>query len=174
MAKANLLDRAIAAVAPRAALRRVAARQAFDIATRGYDGAARGRLNGSWRTPNTSADAEIGASAQLLRDRMRDLVRNNPYAANALSVLVTHAVGAGIVPRSKDKAVNKLFAEWMKQNAEMKAVTKHLIFAYEKADRVRKVAAEHEKQRTGLEPVSPDDDPRIGRGKIAKFNDKAA
>ncbi len=115
MAKANLLDRAIAAVAPRAALRRVAARQAFDIATRGYDGAARGRLNGSWRTPNTSAETEIGTSAQLLRDRMRDLVRNNPYAANALSVLVTHAVGAGIVPRSKDKAVNKLFAEWAKQ-----------------------------------------------------------
>lgn len=115
MAKANLLDRAIAAVAPRAALRRVAARQAFDIATRGYDGAARGRLNGSWRTPNTSADAEVGASAQQLRDRMRALVRDNPYAANALSVLVTHAVGAGIVPRSKDKAVNKLFAEWMKQ-----------------------------------------------------------
>ncbi len=115
MAKANLLDRAIAAVAPRAALRRVAARQAFDIATRGYEGAARGRLNGSWRTPNTSADAEVGASAQQLRDRMRALVRDNPYAANALSVLVTHAVGAGIVPRSKDKAVNKLFAEWMKQ-----------------------------------------------------------
>lgn len=115
MAKANLLDRAIAAVAPRAALRRVAARQAFDIATRGYDGAARGRLNGSWRTPNTSAETEIGTSAQLLRDRMRDLVRNNPYAANALSVLVTHAVGAGIVPRSKDKTVNKLFAEWAKQ-----------------------------------------------------------
>jgi lambda family phage portal protein len=115
MAKANLLDRAIAAVAPRAALRRFAARQAFDIATRGYEGAARGRLNGSWRTPNTSADAEVGASAQQLRDRMRALVRDNPYAANALSVLVTHAVGAGIVPRSKDKAVNKLFAEWMKQ-----------------------------------------------------------
>lgn len=115
MAKANLLDRAIAAVAPRAALRRVAARHAFDVATRGYDGAARVRLNGSWRTPNTSADTEVGVSAQLLRDRMRDLVRNNPYAANALSVLVTHAVGAGIVPRSKDKAVNKLFAEWAKK-----------------------------------------------------------
>lgn len=115
MAKANLLDRAIAAVAPRAALRRVAARHAFDVATRGYDGSARGRLNSSWRTANTSAETEIGMSAQLLRDRMRDLVRNNPYAANALSVLVTHAVGAGIVPRSKDKSVNKLFAEWAKQ-----------------------------------------------------------
>lgn len=30
-------------------------------------------------------------------------------------MLVTHAVGAGIVPRSKDKTVNKLFSEWAKQ-----------------------------------------------------------
>lgn len=115
MAKANIIDRAIAFVAPRAAARRVYARAAFEIATRGYDGASRDRLNNSWKSKSTSADAEIGPSAQLLRDRMRDLVRNNPYAANALSVLVTHAVGSGIVPRSKDKRVNALFAEWAKQ-----------------------------------------------------------
>lgn len=115
MAKPNILDRAIAVVAPRTAARRLAARVAIDAATRGYSAANRDRLNGSWRTASTSADAEIGPAAQLLRDRMRDLVRNNPYAANALSVLVTHAVGAGIVPRSKDKKVNALFAEWAKQ-----------------------------------------------------------
>ncbi|MQY44495.1 phage portal protein [Rhizobiales bacterium RZME27] len=115
MGSANLLDRAIAVVAPRTAARRVAARRAFDVMSRGYDGANRDRLRNSWRSHNTSADTEIAAAGSLLRDRMRDLVRNNPYAANALAVLVTHAVGAGIVPRSKDKKVNKLFADWMKQ-----------------------------------------------------------
>lgn len=113
--KQNILDRAIGWVAPAAGARRLRQRAAIEIMARGYDGGARGRLNNSWRTPNTSADAEISVAGSLLRDRMRDLVRNNPYAVNALSVLVTHAVGAGIVPRSKDKRVNKLFAEWSKQ-----------------------------------------------------------
>ena len=36
--------------------------------TRGYDGADRSRFNASWRTPSTSADAEIAAGGRLLRD----------------------------------------------------------------------------------------------------------
>lgn len=87
----------------------------MEIVARSYDGAASGRNMHSWRTPSTSADAEVGAGVRLLRDRMRDLVRNNPHAENALSVLVTHAVGEGIVPRAKDKKVNALFQKWMKQ-----------------------------------------------------------
>ena len=49
----------IGAVAPRAAARRVLARQSFEALTRGYDGAARGRRTEGWRAPGTSADAEI-------------------------------------------------------------------------------------------------------------------
>lgn len=115
MAKQNLLDRAIGWVAPSAGAKRLRQRAAIDIMTRGYDGANRDRLNYGWRTANTSAQAEIGAAGTLLRDRMRDLVRNNPHAANAIAVLVTHAVGAGIVPRSKDKKLNELFEAWSRQ-----------------------------------------------------------
>ena len=100
MIEATWLDRAIGAVAPRAAVRRVLARQSFDALTRGYDGAARGRRTDGWRAPNTSADAEIAVAGALLRDRMRDLVRNNPHAAKAVSVLVNNIVGAGIIPRA--------------------------------------------------------------------------
>ena len=57
---ANWFDRAIASVAPRAAARRVLARQAFEALTRGYDGAARGRRTDGWRAPGSSADTEIG------------------------------------------------------------------------------------------------------------------
>lgn len=115
MAKTNFLDRAIGWVAPAAGARRIRQRAAIEIMTRGYDGAARDRLKYGWRTAPTSADNEIGVAGSLLRDRMRDLVRNDPYAANALWVLVTHAVGAGIVPRSKDKKLNELFERWSKQ-----------------------------------------------------------
>ena len=51
----------------------------------------------------------------LLRDRMRDLVRNNPHAAKAVAVLVNKIIGAGIMPRAAsgddtlDRKVDALF-----------------------------------------------------------------
>ena len=74
---ANWMDHAIASVAPRMAARRVLARQAFETLARGYDGASKGRRTDGWRAPGSSADTEIGVAGALLRDRMRDLVRNN-------------------------------------------------------------------------------------------------
>jgi len=112
---ATWFDRAIASVAPRAAARRVLARQAFETLMRGYDGAARGRRTEGWRAPGSSADTEIGIAGALLRDRMRDLVRNNPHAAKAVAVLVNNIIGAGIMPRAAsgnealDRKVDALF-----------------------------------------------------------------
>lgn len=114
MSVINLLDRTIGYFAPQAGLRRIKHRAAMDIMTRGYAAAETGRLKSGRRARSTSADAEISRAARPLRDRMRDMVRNNPYAANAIAQLVAHAVGDGIVPRSKDPAVNKLFDEWSK------------------------------------------------------------
>ncbi|MFN4125756.1 phage portal protein [Pannonibacter indicus] len=100
------------------AARRVMARQAFETLTRGYDGAARGRRTEGWRTPGSSADTEIGVAGALLRDRMRDLVRNNPHAARAVAVLVNNIIGAGIMPRAAsgnealDRKVDALFERW--------------------------------------------------------------
>lgn len=51
---------------------------------------------------------------------MRDLVRNNPHAAKAVSAWVSNIVGDGITPRAKtgnptlDSKINALFAEWSK------------------------------------------------------------
>src|SRR6056297_4355921 len=112
------LDRAIASVARRMATRRVLARQAFEGLARSYEGAARGRRTDGWHAPGSSADAEIGRAGALLRDRMRDLVRNNPHAAKAVSVLVNNIVGAGVMPRAAsgdaalDRRVDALFARW--------------------------------------------------------------
>ena len=115
---ANWFDHAIASVAPRTAARRVLARQAFETLTRGYDGAAKGRRTEGWRAPGTSADTEVGVAGALLRDRMRDLVRNNPHAAKAVAVLVNNIIGAGIMPRAAsgddklDRKVDALFERW--------------------------------------------------------------
>ena len=115
---ATWFDHAIATVAPRMAARRVMARQAFETLTRGYDGAAKGRRTDGWRAPGSSADTEIGVAGALLRDRMRDLVRNNPHAAKAVAVLVNNVIGAGIMPRAAsgddtlDRKVDALFERW--------------------------------------------------------------
>lgn len=115
----NLLDRAIGLVAPQAALRRALARRGLDQLARGYDGAAHGRRTDGWHAPASSADGEIAIAGPLLRDRMRDLVRNNPHAAKAVSVLVNNIVGGpGITPRAAsgnaklDKLTDALWARW--------------------------------------------------------------
>ena len=110
--KPNLLDRALAGIAPGIARRRYADRLSMyrlETMARGYDGAARGRGTENWLAGNTSANAEIEAAASMLRARSRDLVRNNPIAANAVQVLVSSMVGTGIRPRAAtaDPALNK-------------------------------------------------------------------
>lgn len=115
----NPLDRVIGFFSPRSALDRARARAALDIveAVRGYDGARIGR-RGNGRSPSTSANAEIGPAQVRLRNRVRDLVRNNAHAARIVDVLAGHMVGTGIVPVSRtgdaglDKRVNDLWARW--------------------------------------------------------------
>ena len=117
----TLFDAAISAVAPRMAAKRYAARVSIDNLRRGYDGAARGRGTDGWTTGATSADAEISVAGALLRNRMRDLVRNNAIAAQAVQVLVNNICGGkGIVPRANtgdpglDKQVDRLWKRWAK------------------------------------------------------------
>lgn len=50
-----------------------------------------------------------------MRDRSRDLVRNNPYAAKALRVLVSNSVGVGINPSIKNKKILSLWNQWIKE-----------------------------------------------------------
>lgn len=114
----GLIERVVAGFAPKWGVRRLLARGALSNLQRSYDGAGRGRGFGSWRTGGGSANAEIERAGALLRARMRDLVRNNPAAANAIQVLVSSLVGSGIRPRSAtgnatlDAKVDALFARF--------------------------------------------------------------
>ncbi len=103
------LDAALAFLAPRRAAARYAARVAIANLRRGYEAGGKTRLTEGWRGSAASADAEIAAAGPVLRDRSRDLVRNNPLAAQAVQVLVNNIVGPGIRPRaaSGNKALNK-------------------------------------------------------------------
>lgn len=111
----NLIDRAFAAVAPRAAAKRYAARVSLANLTRSYEGASLGRSTAGWRSSAASSDAIIAADGATLRERSRDLARNNPYAAKAIQVLVNATVGYGIRPRAKGtnkRVSDKLNALW--------------------------------------------------------------
>jgi lambda family phage portal protein len=93
--KTTLLDRAISYLAPTWGLSRIRARAAEQVML-AYEGARIDRRMGSWITQDTSANAEITGVLPRLRQRSRDLVRNNAYATKAVRELVGHAVGTGI------------------------------------------------------------------------------
>lgn len=119
--KPTVFDRALAAIAPTYAARRMAGRISFGNLTRAYSATSQGRLTGGWRAPSTAADTEVSAAGGILRDRMRDLVRNNPLAAKAIQVLVSSSVGYGIRPRARtgnralNKKVDALWARWSRE-----------------------------------------------------------
>ena len=89
----NWLDKAIGALAPGAGLRRARQRQALGVLARAYEGARQGRRTEGWIAGGTGANAEIAPALHRLRDRSRDLVRNNPYATKAVQALVKAKLG---------------------------------------------------------------------------------
>ena len=86
-----------------------------DMLTRRFEGAAGGRRNEGWRSTGTDANAENAPALAKLRNRARDLRRNNPYAERAITGIADNVVGAGIVPRPlarSDRANKKLGDLW--------------------------------------------------------------
>lgn len=61
-----------------------------------YEGARLSRLSGDWVTSSTSADAEINGSLIMLRNRARQLVRDNDYARQAIRLIKNNVVGTSI------------------------------------------------------------------------------
>jgi lambda family phage portal protein len=94
------LDRAVGALSPAWQLSRLRARVAGEVMRRHYEGAGTGRRTQGWRKSGADVNAAVGPALTPLREAARDLVRNNPYAESALSTIVDHAVGWGIVPTS--------------------------------------------------------------------------
>jgi lambda family phage portal protein len=90
------LDDVIGVFSPISGLKRKQARIALDVLHRGYEGAKTGRRIDDWLTTGASANKEISSAGNRLRERARDLVRNNPYGSKAVEVFVGNAIGIGI------------------------------------------------------------------------------
>ncbi|MEO5347178.1 MAG: phage portal protein [Magnetococcus sp. YQC-9] len=97
----NLFDRLVSALSPERGLSRLRARSAMEVLRREYDGAKTGRRTDGWITAGSDANAEISRASFRLRNRARDLVRNNPFAAKAVITYAASMVGSGIRPRPK-------------------------------------------------------------------------
>jgi lambda family phage portal protein len=112
--KLNPLDRAIGYLFPGAGLSRARARAALGV-IRGYEAASVGRRTQGWKATKGDANAEIFGSLDRLRDRHRQLVRDNPWAARAVQAIVNNMVGSGIVGMPKSPSgqrAKRLKAAW--------------------------------------------------------------
>jgi lambda family phage portal protein len=70
---------------------------------RAYNGTDTGRLTSDWIASSTSADSEIYGSLVRLRNRARQLVRDNDYARGALRTITNNVIGQGIPFNSQVK-----------------------------------------------------------------------
>ena len=84
---------------------------------RSYDGAGYTRRTSGWLTSSTGPNAEIAPSLTRLRNRHRDLVRNNPWAGRAVQAVVNNAVGYGIQAQWYDPARTALWQRWFESTA---------------------------------------------------------
>ena len=108
------LDDFIGIFSPHSALKRKSARMAINM-LRGYDGAKTGRRTDGWIAAGSSANAEILAAGNRLRDRARDIVRNNPYGKKAMRVFADNFIGDGISPQANtgsDRLNKQIMAAW--------------------------------------------------------------
>jgi lambda family phage portal protein len=115
--------KALAVIAPGAAMKRAAALQAlrsYDGAKQGFRAAAAGRSAGS-------ANAALSQQIARLTARAHDLVRNTPEAARTIEVLSSHIVGSGVHVAwntgsdRRDRQITDLWDRWQRV-ADMEGV----------------------------------------------------
>lgn len=116
----NPLDLLVEAISPERGIRRLAARTVLRAAAdqhRAYDAAASGRRTASWTASGRSPAAETEFTLTRLRDRSRELVRNNQWAAEAVAIWKRHAIGPGFGlrvdgPARAAKRARELWDAW--------------------------------------------------------------
>ena len=135
----------------------------------GYEGAATDRLFSDWTTSNLSADEEIKGSFSRLRDRARDLERNNDYVRRWLNILENNVVGANgmkfqsrvVEENSKqmpdemaNRAIEKAFTKWSKPRYA--SANERLSFSDIQHSAIRRVSVDGELLIRKLTPKQSD------------------
>lgn len=105
--KATWLDRTIGWSFPGWGMRRAQARGVMQALR--FDAGENGPWSKDWITPAGSADSDSRAFMATIRQRSRDLVRNNPYAARAADVKVAHTIGTGITAELSSKRATRFW-----------------------------------------------------------------
>lgn len=83
-----------------------------------FDAASFGRLLQKWRASSDGANSAMLGGLVTMRNRSRDLGRNNPWCAGALDSLVSNVTDPGIVPISRHddagfkKEMRVLWSDW--------------------------------------------------------------
>ena len=105
-------------------LTRLAKRIGFEpLRTRngGFHGALQSRLTSDWIVNPIGPNAELKAGLRTLRDRARDLEKNNPLARRYLHLMAENVIGhkgIRLQVRSSSPATNKrieaAYADWGK------------------------------------------------------------
>lgn len=128
MLKKSKLDRILEKVDPARAKKRYMKKVAKMVAKRHYEGATSGRRTDGWITPTSSAQGAVAGRLTRLRDRSRDLTRNNPYATRAVEIIASATLGKGLMAQVRPtapfkdnkrvqrnaKIVEQLWVEWTK------------------------------------------------------------
>lgn len=110
----NFIDKSVSFFSPQRGLNRVRARQQLNL-VRDYEGAKHNASTRNWRASGVSANDEVQKGVTTLRNRSRSLVRDNPYARNAVNKMSAHAIGKGIIPNPQQdnaKQDEKLSKIW--------------------------------------------------------------
>lgn len=99
MVNFNFLDKAIEFFSPRRARQRAQERAALEyLKSRSYSAADRGRRTDGWNVrPDHGPNSDLARSLPVMRERARELVRNNPWAASIISEIVANVVHYGII-----------------------------------------------------------------------------
>jgi len=93
----SFLDRGIGVFSPRLAYKRMAYREAIRIVgMSSYRGAETNRLRSSWLPGAGSPDNDLYRELALLRERSRDLNRNDGTASGITNTITTNVIGSGI------------------------------------------------------------------------------
>jgi lambda family phage portal protein len=105
----------------RKTLQNVGKKSAKTPKKRRYEGASKSKRLSGWKTDGSSANSETAQSLPELRNRSRDLRRNNPYAARGIQTITSNVVGTGIVTQFREGKADILEKDWA-QWAETTAI----------------------------------------------------
>lgn len=112
----NLLDKVVSYFSPQWGLKRIQRRNAMNILQRGYEGARKDRRTKGWNVNDFEQTAKV-AEIKTLKNRSRDLYRNNPYSFRAHNSIANNTTGRGIVPAIKNELLKKIWKDWAHQTS---------------------------------------------------------